>query len=191
MNVGDGREVKTFLGRIVHQDRLPSLCRASSHALTHFHAQAVRDFGRIPDVETKIQLLTLLIQQQDGKNFVVDDFTHEFRHPLECGFKVERGIHHVGDFKQEGLHLGGEFSFRGGSRHKLHHSSRLERPSTGTLHSQLQIVKHANIRKIAVALRVVEAITDDVSVWDCEPNVLGLNRLLAARRLIQQCRNAK
>src|SRR5450631_3972202 len=56
---------------------------------------------------------------------------------------------------------------------------------------QSQIFEHADIRKVSVALRIVQAVADHVGIGNGEADVVRLNRLLAARRLVQQGRNAQ
>src|ERR1700687_3969285 len=56
---------------------------------------------------------------------------------------------------------------------------------------QLQIFQHADIRKVAVFFRVVQAIADDVSIGNGEADVVRLDRLPAARSLVQQGGNAQ
>ena len=44
----------------------------------------------------------------------------------------------------------------------------------------------ANIRKIAVLFRVIQAVADDEFVRNAEADVVCLDRLLSARRLVEQ-----
>src|SRR5713101_4347817 len=48
----------------------------------------------------------------------------------------------------------------------------------------LNVLQYTDIRKIAVALRIVQAVTNHVGIGNCEADVLRLDRLFAARRLV-------
>ncbi len=77
------------------------VCTAlSGHALPDLDADALGDFRRMPHLEADAQLLRLLIQQQDGKDFVVDEALQHLRHTLQQGVQVERGVDRIGDLQQ-------------------------------------------------------------------------------------------
>src|SRR5208282_4019700 len=85
-----------------------------------FYAQAVGDSLWIAYVETNVQFLKRFVEQQDRKNFIVNDFAYQFGHTPQRGFQIESGIHYVGHFEQEGFHLGSAQGLRGGRFHKHH-----------------------------------------------------------------------
>src|SRR5690242_21610142 len=53
------------------------------------------------NLKADAQLLRLLVEQQDGEYFVVNDATYQLGYALERGLEVERGIDRVGHFQQE------------------------------------------------------------------------------------------
>ena len=213
MNVGECLKIEIFFRCIGDQHCLASLGCAAGDALSHFHSQAIGNFRRISHVKSNIQFLPLFIEQKNGKDFVVDDLAHQFRHASQGGFQVERGVDHVGHFQQEWFHLGGASSLRGGRFHRFHSSSRCDESlarfviGNSKLHCQLsqrdrwlcpqsptlelQILEHADIREIAIAFRVVEAIADDIGIGNREADILSFDRLFAPRRLVEQRRDAQ
>src|SRR5712671_5754609 len=52
------------------------------------------------------------------------------------------------------------------------------------------ILDYANIGQVSIAFGIVQSISDDVSVRDGKPDIVRLDRLLAPRRLVEQCSNA-
>ena len=94
-----------MLGNVVHQDGLAALRCQPGDALANLDLHPLRNFARISHLEADAQLLRLFVQQQDGKDFVVDDATHQFRHAAQRGVQVEGGIDHVRHLKQQRLDL--------------------------------------------------------------------------------------
>src|ERR1700756_2415951 len=104
-HVRNGLDIVVFLGDVVHQNRLPQLRSPPRHSLADLDPHALRIFPRISRLKAEPQLLRFLVQQQDRKNFVVDDLAYQFRDPAQGGIKVERGIDHVGHFQQQRLNF--------------------------------------------------------------------------------------
>jgi hypothetical protein len=50
---------------------------------------------------------------------------------------------------------------------------------------------YADIGQIAISLGIIKAITDDEFIWDCEANVIALQRQFAAGRLVEESSNLK
>ena len=55
-------------------------------------------------METNVQFLALLVEQQNSEDLVVNDFAHQLRHPPKRGIEIERGVDHVGYLEQERFH---------------------------------------------------------------------------------------
>ena len=88
---------EVLLGRhVVDQHRLAALHRLPGNALPNLDADALRHLGRMADLETNAQLLRLLVQQQDGKNFVIDDPLQHLCHPLQQSVQIQRAVYRVG-----------------------------------------------------------------------------------------------
>jgi hypothetical protein len=68
--------------------------------LAHLDADALGNLGRMADLKSYAQLLGFLVQQQDGKDFIVDNLLQHLGHALQQSVQVERGVDRVGDLKQ-------------------------------------------------------------------------------------------
>src|SRR5215468_3065497 len=86
---------------IAHQDRLRSLSSDTGNTLAELYAHSFRNIVGITEAKADSQVLRLLIDQKNGKYFVINDFADQFRHPAQGGIEIERGIHHVCDFEQK------------------------------------------------------------------------------------------
>jgi hypothetical protein len=115
--VRNGLDIAVFLGDVLDQHGLPELRGAPGDPLAYFDSDPVGIFSGIARLETEAQLLSLLVEQKDGENFVIDDLANEFRHPPEGGVEVERGIDHVGDFQQQWVDFQLEIRFGGDGVH--------------------------------------------------------------------------
>ena len=59
--------------KIVDQDCLAALHGLSGDALPDLDDDTLGDLGRMSDLKANAQLLRLFVEQQNGKDFVVDD----------------------------------------------------------------------------------------------------------------------
>ena len=99
---------EVLLGRhVVDQHGLAALHGLSGNALSNLDADAFGDLGRMADLEADAQLLRLLVQQQDGKDFVVDDALQHLCHALQQGVQVQRPVYRVRHFQQVTIDGGG------------------------------------------------------------------------------------
>ena len=80
-HVGKRIDIALFLRDIVHQHRLTQLSGAAGNALTYFHAHAFGNLARIAYMEPHAKFLGAFAEQENGENFVVDDFADELRNP--------------------------------------------------------------------------------------------------------------
>ncbi len=64
---------------------------------------AIGKFGRVSDLKAEAQFLRLFIQQQNRKNFVINNFADDFSDPAKGRVQVERCCQHVGDFEEKRL----------------------------------------------------------------------------------------
>ena len=78
----------------------------SGHALSDLDANALGHLRRMSHLKTDAQLLRLLVQQQDGEDFVVDEALQHLGHALQQRVEVERGVDRVGDLQQIGVERG-------------------------------------------------------------------------------------
>ena len=106
MHVGNRLNVKLLARYIVNQLRLPRLSRAAGNPLAYFYPNALGYFGRVSDLEAHIQFLPLLVEQENGEDFVVDDLADEFGDATESSFEIERSVNDVGHLEQKRLRLG-------------------------------------------------------------------------------------
>ncbi len=102
LGVNTGSVVDGILlsGQVVDQHGFAALHGLSGDALADLDADALGDLRRVPDLEANAQVLGFFVQQQNGKNFVVDDALEHLGHTLQQRVKVQRGVHRVGDFEQ-------------------------------------------------------------------------------------------
>ena len=77
--------------------------RPPGDALADFDADALGDLRRMSHLEADAQLLRLLVQQQDGEDFVVDEALQHLGHALQQSVQVERGVDRVRYLKQVGI----------------------------------------------------------------------------------------
>ena len=63
-------------------------------------------FWRMTYLEAYTKILCFLIQQENGKYFVVKHFANEFRDTTQQCVEVERRVNDVGHLQQEGIHTG-------------------------------------------------------------------------------------
>ena len=73
---------------------------APGDPLPNLNADALGDLGRMADLKAHAQLLRLLVQQQDGEDFVVDEALEHLGYALQQSVQVERGVDRVGDLQQ-------------------------------------------------------------------------------------------
>ena len=97
------RDVFGMLGNVIHQDGFTPLRRHSGDALADLDLDSLGDFTRVSNLKADAQVLGLFVHQQDGKDFVVDDFAHQFGHAAQRGVQIEGGVDHVRHFKQKRL----------------------------------------------------------------------------------------
>ncbi len=86
--------------QVVDQHRLAGLHRASGDALPDLDADALRHLGRMSHLKPHPQLLRFLVQQQDGKDFVIDKALQHLRYALQQCVQVKRGVDRIGDLQQ-------------------------------------------------------------------------------------------
>ena len=58
---------------VVDQHSFATLYGLASDTLSDLDTDALSDFGRMAHLEAHAQLLCLFVEQQDGKNFVIDE----------------------------------------------------------------------------------------------------------------------
>src|SRR5438552_16602403 len=94
-----------MFGNVIHEDGLTPLCRHSSYTLANLDLYPFGDFARVSNLEADAQFLSFLVDQQNGKDLVVDDLTDQFRNPPQSGVKVESGVDDVSYLKHQGLYF--------------------------------------------------------------------------------------
>ncbi len=72
-NAGCRVDEVLFRGDVVDQYSFAALHGLASHALSDLDADAVGNFGGMPDLEAHAQLLGFFVEQENGENFVIDD----------------------------------------------------------------------------------------------------------------------
>ncbi len=72
-NAGRGVDEVLLRRNVVDQHGFALLHRSSGYSLADLDADALGDLRRMTNLEANAQLLGLLVQQQDGEDFVVDD----------------------------------------------------------------------------------------------------------------------
>ncbi len=107
------RNVFLLLADIVNQNRFAPFRRDSGYALADLDPQPVRQFPRISHLEPEVEFLRLFVEQQDGKNLIVNHLADHLGHALERGVEIERGVDHVRHFQEQGLHLGAQIGLVG------------------------------------------------------------------------------
>src|ERR1051326_5001300 len=99
-HIGNGFDISRILGDVVDQNGLAQLSSKPGNAFTDFDASAVSEFLRIADLKAESQVLRLLIEQQDGENFVVDDLADDFGDATDGRVQVERRGQDVGNVEK-------------------------------------------------------------------------------------------
>src|SRR5438270_12456248 len=79
-DVGDSLNVAGVLSDIVDEHGLARLGGLASDSLSYFDAAAVGELRWIANLEAETQFLSLLIQQKDGKNLVINDPANHLGH---------------------------------------------------------------------------------------------------------------
>src|SRR5215469_15432967 len=102
-DIGNGLNVSRIFADIVNQYGLSRLSGQSGYAFAHLDSGPIGKFRRVSRLETEPKLLSLLVEQEDGKNLVVDYLADDFGDPAQRGVEVERCGEHVGDIKQQRL----------------------------------------------------------------------------------------
>src|SRR5258708_4457997 len=102
---GNGFNVIAVLGDIIHQDDAALFHRPSGDAFADFDAGLLRDLRRIADLKAEPQLLRAFVQQQNGKNLIVNDALDHLRYALQQGIQIERGVEHVSHFDENRLNV--------------------------------------------------------------------------------------
>ena len=95
-HVRHGSDVSGILRDIVDQNRLSKLNCLPRDAFADFDSGAFSELLRISNLKTETQLLSLLVQEQNGEDFVVDDLAHDLSDATQSGIQIERRRHHVG-----------------------------------------------------------------------------------------------
>src|SRR5579863_5479015 len=75
----NGRNVTWILGNVIDQDGFPPLGCDPSDTFAYFDSQAIGNFPGVSDLESETQFLGFFIQQQDAKDFVIDNLAYELR----------------------------------------------------------------------------------------------------------------
>ena len=57
------------------------------------------------DLKVEAQLLGARVEQENGKNLVINDPLHHFSNAVEQGVEVKRGVKNVRDFNQQRLDI--------------------------------------------------------------------------------------
>src|SRR5262249_16508984 len=104
-NPRDGGNVLSLVGDVVHQHGSTFLDCPAGYALADLHANAFGDPGQVPNLKTEAELLRAFVEQQDGKNLVINDPLYYLGHPLEQRIEVEGGVEHVSHFNQKRLNV--------------------------------------------------------------------------------------
>src|ERR1019366_958405 len=100
---------------IVDQNSLAALYSLSGNDLPNLNTDAFRYLGRMADLETDAQLLRLLVEQQNGKNFVIDDPLQHLCYALQQSVQIQSPVDRVSDFQQVPIDgCGGRGLFDGG-----------------------------------------------------------------------------
>src|SRR5215469_16460687 len=85
---------------VVDQYCFAPLYSLTSNALSDLDADALGDFGRMAHLEAYAQLLCLFVEQQDGKNFVIDEALRHLRDTLQQRVQIKSGVHRIGNFQK-------------------------------------------------------------------------------------------
>ena len=86
-------------GDIVDQHRLASEGNLAHNSFTQREAHSL-SLSRVPNLEAHPQFIGPVIEQQDGKDAVLNDGPHQFRRAIEQGLQVEGGVERVGHLSQ-------------------------------------------------------------------------------------------
>ena len=80
---------------VVDQHRLSALRHLSYDAFAHANAQPLCVCG-MTNLEAHAQLIGAVVQQQDGKNAVINDGAHQVCHAMQQRLQIQRGIQRIG-----------------------------------------------------------------------------------------------
>ena len=94
-----------MLFNISNQNGFSLLSRHPGNALAQFYASFFRYIAGIAQAEADAQVLVFFVNQQNGKDLVIDDFTHQFCHSAQSGVEVKGGIYNVCHLKQKRFDL--------------------------------------------------------------------------------------
>ena len=102
-HVWNRRNITRVVGHIIDQDRFGALGRYPGNALANLDPHAIGNFVRVPHAEPEVEFLRFVIEQEDAKYLIINDFAHQFRDPTQSRVQVKRSVDHVRNFKQQGL----------------------------------------------------------------------------------------
>ena len=118
-----GADIALLFGDIVDQHRLPQLRGFPGDTFSYLDPHPLRNLSRISDLEAHTQFLRAFVEQENGKDFVVDDFAHQFSHAAQSGVEIERSVDYVGDLEQQWLDGRNSSDLGFGSAHDSYDSS--------------------------------------------------------------------
>src|SRR5205807_608136 len=98
-------DVRGFLGDIVYQDGPALLDRSPGDPLSDLHPDPFRHVRGVTNLKSEPQLLSALIQEQNGEDFIVNNALYHLGHALEQCVQFQRGIENVRDLYQHGLNV--------------------------------------------------------------------------------------
>ncbi len=89
-----GVDVVLYLPYIFDQNRLALQRRLPGDAAPQLDANPLR-IDRVPGLKAHPQLVRAVVDQQDGKDAIVDHRSHQVRHTMQQGIQVERRVQSV------------------------------------------------------------------------------------------------
>ena len=106
---GIGGDVVLRRGNVVEQDGLAGEHHLAGNAFADGDTHPL-DLGSVSDLEPHAQVVGAVVQQEDGKDLVMDDRMHQLGSAVEQGLQIERGVQRFGQLHQIGdigrLHAG-------------------------------------------------------------------------------------
>src|SRR5947209_13001967 len=100
-HIGHSWNVSGILGYVVNQKRLTKLNGLPSHSFAYFDSRAFSELLRVSHLKAEAQFLSLLVEEKNGENFIVNDSADDFGDAARRGIQVERRRHDIGDLQQQ------------------------------------------------------------------------------------------
>src|ERR1700733_8027325 len=100
-NLGIGRDVVLVLRDIVKKNRLTGQSNLPDNAFAERKTHRL-DLGSVPDLEAHAEIVRAIVQQEDGKNLVVNDGAYQLGGTAQQGLQIEGGVECIRHLYQVG-----------------------------------------------------------------------------------------